>query len=160
MLPVLLESPDATVDGYVGNTDLHRSNRNDIGITVNGRWVQDSNLAWAVEKGYGNSLPIGPTTDCRHPPAGADRSRRRERASHQAGSTVPPRVQSILSSTNRRTGESIRSRDRTPASAAVLPPEDFDSRHTDQQRGTRASFARPGTRRHSPERASTEVSQQ
>ena len=59
MLPVLLESPDATVDGYVGNTDLHRSNRNDIGITVNGRWVQDSNLAWAVEKGYGNSLPIG-----------------------------------------------------------------------------------------------------
>ena len=59
MLPVLLESPDVTVDGYVGNTDLHRSNRNDIAITVNGRWVQDSNLAWAVEKGYANALPMG-----------------------------------------------------------------------------------------------------
>ena len=59
MLPVRLESPDTQVDGYVGNTDLHRSNRNDISITVNGRWVQDSNLAWAVEKGYSNSLPVG-----------------------------------------------------------------------------------------------------
>ena len=62
MLPVLLESPDVKVDGYAGNTDLHRSNRNDIAITVNGRWVQDRNLAWAVEKGYANSLPMG-----RHP---------------------------------------------------------------------------------------------
>ena len=59
MLPVLLDSPDVKVEGYAGNTDLHRSNRNDIAITVNGRWVQDSNLAWAVEKGYSNSLPIG-----------------------------------------------------------------------------------------------------
>ena len=59
MLPVWLESPDTQVDGYAGNTDLHRSNRNDISITVNGRWVQDSNLAWAVEKGYSKSLPVG-----------------------------------------------------------------------------------------------------
>ena len=59
MLPVRVESADVHVDGYAGNTDLHRSNRNDISITVNGRWVQDSNLAWAVEKGYSNSLPVG-----------------------------------------------------------------------------------------------------
>ena len=59
MLPVLLQTPEVNVEGFTSNPDLHRSNRNDIAITVNGRWVQDSNLAWAVEKGYGNALPIG-----------------------------------------------------------------------------------------------------
>ena len=59
MLPVLLDADDVNVSGYVGNTDLHRSNRNDISVTVNGRWVQDSNLSYAIEQGYGNSLPMG-----------------------------------------------------------------------------------------------------
>ena len=59
MLPVLLETSDVSVSGYVGNTDLHRSNRNDISVTVNGRWIQDSNLAYAIEQGYSNSLPMG-----------------------------------------------------------------------------------------------------
>ena len=59
MLPVLLEDDDTNVSGYVGNTDLHRSNRNDISVTVNGRWIQHSNLAYAIEQGYGNSLPVG-----------------------------------------------------------------------------------------------------
>ena len=59
LLPVLLETEDVNVSGYVGNTDLHRSNRNDISVTVNGRWIQDSNLAYAIEQGYSNSLPMG-----------------------------------------------------------------------------------------------------
>ncbi|MDE2785720.1 MAG: DNA mismatch repair endonuclease MutL [Chloroflexota bacterium] len=59
MLPVLLDADDVNVSGYVGNTDLHRSNRNDISVTVNGRWIQDSNLAYAIEQGYSNSLPMG-----------------------------------------------------------------------------------------------------
>ncbi len=59
MLPVLLNADDVQVSGYVSNTDLHRSNRNDISVTVNGRWVQDSNLSYAIEQGYGNSLPMG-----------------------------------------------------------------------------------------------------
>ena len=59
MLPVLLEADDVNVSGYVGNTDLHRSNRNDISVTVNGRWIQDSNLAYAIEQGYGHALPMG-----------------------------------------------------------------------------------------------------
>lgn len=58
MLPVRLDADDVNVTGYVGNTDLHRSNRNDISVTVNGRWVQDSNLSYAIEHGYGNSLPM------------------------------------------------------------------------------------------------------
>ena len=52
MLPVLLDTNDVNVSGYVGNTDLHRSNRNDISVTVNGRWIQDSNLSYAIEQGY------------------------------------------------------------------------------------------------------------
>ena len=59
MLPVLLDADDVNVSGYVGNTDLHRSNRNDISVTVNGRWIQDSNLSYAIEQGYGNALPMG-----------------------------------------------------------------------------------------------------
>ena len=59
MLPVLLYADDVSVSGYVGNTDLHRSNRNDISVTVNGRWIQDSNLSYAIEQGYSNSLPMG-----------------------------------------------------------------------------------------------------
>ena len=55
----LLDPDDVNVSGYVGNTDLHRSNRNDISVTVNGRWIQDSNLSYAIEQGYGNSLPMG-----------------------------------------------------------------------------------------------------
>ena len=59
MLPALLEADDTRVSGYIGNTNLHRSNRNDISVTVNGRWIQDSNLAYAIEQGYANSLPLG-----------------------------------------------------------------------------------------------------
>ena len=64
LLPVLLETPDATVSGYIGNPDLHRSNRNDICLIVNSRWVQDRNLSYAIEQGYANALPQG-----RHPVA-------------------------------------------------------------------------------------------
>lgn len=59
LLPVLLETENAVIDGYIGNPDLHRSNRNDITIIVNGRWVQDRNLSYAVEQGYQNSFPPG-----------------------------------------------------------------------------------------------------
>ena len=59
MLPVLLDADDINVSGYVGNTDLHLSNRNDISVTVNGRWVQNSNFSYAIEQGYDNSLPMG-----------------------------------------------------------------------------------------------------
>ena len=36
MLPVLLNTDDANVSGYVGITDLHRSNRNDISVSADG----------------------------------------------------------------------------------------------------------------------------
>ena len=59
MLPVLFDADDVQVSGYIGNTDLHRSNRNDISVTINGRWIQDSNLSYAIEQGYSNALPMG-----------------------------------------------------------------------------------------------------
>jgi hypothetical protein len=36
MLPVLLNTEDVNVSGYVGITDLHRSNRNDISVSADG----------------------------------------------------------------------------------------------------------------------------
>lgn len=62
MLPLLHVSRGISVTGYTSNTDLHRSNRNEVTIFVNGRSVQDSNLAWAIEKAYDRQLPQG-----RHP---------------------------------------------------------------------------------------------
>lgn len=62
MLPLLHTQDDIAVEGYTSNTSLHRSNRNDIALFVNQRVIQDSDLAWAVEKAYQQSLPQG-----RHP---------------------------------------------------------------------------------------------
>ena len=59
LLPVWLQSNDIQVSGYVGNPDLHRSNRDGIALTVNGRCVQDNDLAYAIEQEYRNSLPRG-----------------------------------------------------------------------------------------------------
>ncbi len=57
MLPVLLDHLETQVEGYVGNTDLHRFNRNDISVTVNGRRVQDSNRSYAIERATATRCP-------------------------------------------------------------------------------------------------------
>ena len=58
MLPVFLHTDDANVSGYVGISDLHRSNRNDISVSADGHRVQDRDLAHAIEQGYCNYLPM------------------------------------------------------------------------------------------------------
>jgi DNA mismatch repair protein MutL len=40
------------VSGYVSAPSLHRSNRNEITLFINGRWVQDQRLAFAVIQAY------------------------------------------------------------------------------------------------------------
>jgi DNA mismatch repair protein MutL len=40
------------VTGYVSAPSLHRSNRNEITLFINGRWVQDQRLAFAVIQAY------------------------------------------------------------------------------------------------------------
>jgi DNA mismatch repair protein MutL len=50
------------VSGYVSQPDTHRANREQITLFVNGRWVQDRGLTFAIEQAYHTLLP----TD-RHP---------------------------------------------------------------------------------------------
>lgn len=51
--------PPVQVRGYVGVPGLHRANRNHITLFVNGRWVQDSRLTYAVIQAYQTLLPTG-----------------------------------------------------------------------------------------------------
>ncbi|MBC7249234.1 MAG: DNA mismatch repair endonuclease MutL [Anaerolineae bacterium] len=50
------------VSGYVSSPALHRASREHLTFFVNGRWVQDRMLAYAVEQAYHTLLPVG-----RHP---------------------------------------------------------------------------------------------
>lgn len=53
-----------TVSGLIGAPSLHRGTRDHIFFFVNGRWVQDRALSFAVEEAYRSLLPNG-----RHPVA-------------------------------------------------------------------------------------------
>jgi len=50
------------VTGYVGQPALHRGTREQITLFVNGRWVRDRGLTFAIEQAYHTLLPIN-----RHP---------------------------------------------------------------------------------------------
>jgi DNA mismatch repair protein MutL len=47
------------VSGFVSPPSLHRANRTYITLFVNGRWVQDTSLAYAVVQAYHTLLPGG-----------------------------------------------------------------------------------------------------
>ncbi len=47
------------VSGYASRPSLHRSNRNEITLFVNGRWVQDQSLTFAVVQAYHTLLMTG-----------------------------------------------------------------------------------------------------
>ncbi len=47
------------VTGFVGPPSLHRANRGYITIFVNGRWVQDVRLGYAIIQAYRTLLPTG-----------------------------------------------------------------------------------------------------
>lgn len=48
-----------SVRGYVGPPSLHWANRSQITLFVNGRWVKDSSLTYAVIQAYHTLLPTG-----------------------------------------------------------------------------------------------------
>ena len=56
------EEQEPQVSGYVSAPTLHRANRDHLTFFVNGRWVRDRMLAYAVEQAYHTLLPVG-----RHP---------------------------------------------------------------------------------------------
>jgi DNA mismatch repair protein MutL len=66
---IVLESPDEasavpgmTVEGWISSPELSRSHRQSIIIFVNGRWVQNRALGFALEEAYHSLLLVG-----RHP---------------------------------------------------------------------------------------------
>ncbi|MGD2147326.1 MAG: DNA mismatch repair endonuclease MutL [Anaerolineae bacterium] len=50
---------DAHVSGLVGPPSVHRANRTYITVFVNGRWVNDASLTYAVTQAYHRLLPSG-----------------------------------------------------------------------------------------------------
>jgi DNA mismatch repair ATPase MutL len=57
--PSRADLPSVRVDGYVGLPALNRSNRNQITLFLNGRWIQDSSLTYAVVQAYHTMLMVG-----------------------------------------------------------------------------------------------------
>ena len=59
MIDVEFEENSARITGYISPVALTRSNRKDIIIFVNGRWVQDVSVSSAVVKAYHTMLMVG-----------------------------------------------------------------------------------------------------
>ncbi len=61
LLPIVPEA-DAEglvrVRGYIGDTNTHRADRGYITLFVNGRWIHDLRLTYAVIQGYHTFLPV------------------------------------------------------------------------------------------------------
>lgn len=53
------EGPPVRVTGYVAPPNQHRANRNQITLFINGRWVRDGHLTFAVMQAYHTLLPTG-----------------------------------------------------------------------------------------------------
>lgn len=59
LMPLNFEERHLRVQGYISNLSLTRSNRKDITVFVNGRWVQDPVLTSAVIRAYNTMLMVG-----------------------------------------------------------------------------------------------------
>jgi DNA mismatch repair protein MutL len=59
LLPIEFSDQGLTVEGFISNLQLTRSNRKDITLFINGRWVQDPALTAAVLKAYNTMLMVG-----------------------------------------------------------------------------------------------------
>lgn len=59
LLPIHFEDSDFQVEGFISELSLTRSNRRDITLFINGRWVQDSSLTAAVIRAYHTMLMVG-----------------------------------------------------------------------------------------------------
>jgi DNA mismatch repair protein MutL len=57
LVPVHLDTANATVHGFVGTPSFHRSSRSAQFLFVNDRYVRDRYLSHAIKKAYGELLP-------------------------------------------------------------------------------------------------------
>jgi DNA mismatch repair protein MutL len=55
--PELTEGQAVRVRGYVGPTSVHRANRGYITLMINGRWVEDLRISYAIIQAYHTLLP-------------------------------------------------------------------------------------------------------
>ncbi len=53
------EYHDIRVHGYVSQPSLHRANRSYLTLFLNGRWIRDSSLSYAIIQAYHTLLPQG-----------------------------------------------------------------------------------------------------
>lgn len=53
------EQGEIGVSGFASPPSLHRSNRSQITLFVNGRWVKDTRLTYAIVQAYHTLLPVG-----------------------------------------------------------------------------------------------------
>jgi hypothetical protein len=58
-MPLNFSEKDLAIEGFISDLSLTRSNRKDITLFVNGRWVQDPTLTAAVIKAYNTMLMVG-----------------------------------------------------------------------------------------------------
>lgn len=62
LLPLAAEDPGAPgyrLQGYIAPPSHHRANRNQITLFVNGRWIRDTQLTYAIIQAYHTLLPVG-----------------------------------------------------------------------------------------------------
>ncbi|MCA9957557.1 MAG: DNA mismatch repair endonuclease MutL, partial [Anaerolineales bacterium] len=57
--PLSSSQSSVSVSGYVGPPSLHWANRSHIVLFVNGRWIKDNSLTYAVIQAYHTLLPTG-----------------------------------------------------------------------------------------------------
>jgi DNA mismatch repair protein MutL len=53
------DARDVAVAGFVGAPSLHWANRSQVTLFVNGRWIRDNQLVYAVTQAYHTMLPAG-----------------------------------------------------------------------------------------------------
>jgi DNA mismatch repair protein MutL len=56
--PELTEGQPIRVRGFVGPTTVHRANRGYLTLFVNGRWIEDIRLSYAIIQAYHTLLPV------------------------------------------------------------------------------------------------------
>lgn len=59
LMPLMFAEDSISINGFVSDLSLTRSNRRDITLFVNGRWVQDPLLSASVIKAYNTLLMVG-----------------------------------------------------------------------------------------------------
>ena len=59
LMPISFNEKNLGIEGYISDLSLTRSNRRDITLFVNGRWVQDASLTSAVIRAYNTMIMVG-----------------------------------------------------------------------------------------------------